>query len=286
MKVLFCTDGSDYSYRNLINSLALMPKDSVIDVINVIDIKNILLHKIFSEKHVIDPLQEFSDETLKKSKKIIKEKDFECGNIFSYKGNITDEILEHIEKNAYDLVVLGSHSKKKWLGSVCRKVINKIKIPSLIIKDEDEIKEEKTVLFAVDGSKNCLKSLENGIKIINKDNLKCSIINIYPGPESLPLEITMDNKWLADCISKQKELASETVADVNEILSKYVNFYEKIIKEGEPAEEILNYLNNNKTDLIIMGTHSRSGLSEFLLGSVSKRVLDNSKNNILIVPSF
>lgn len=43
------------------------------------------------------------------------------------------------------------------------------------------------------------------------------------------------------------------------------------------AEEILNYAEDNYIDLIIMGTHGRSAISHFLLGSVTERVIKMAK---------
>lgn len=53
---------------------------------------------------------------------------------------------------------------------------------------------------------------------------------------------------------------------------------------GEPAEEILKYATANKTDLIIMSTHGRTGLSRWAFGSVADKILHHSNVPVLIGP--
>jgi nucleotide-binding universal stress UspA family protein len=49
--------------------------------------------------------------------------------------------------------------------------------------------------------------------------------------------------------------------------------YEFIIADGEPGEEIVRVATERDCDLIVMGTHGRTGLSRLLMGSVAERVV-------------
>ncbi|MBW1705887.1 MAG: universal stress protein [Deltaproteobacteria bacterium] len=42
---------------------------------------------------------------------------------------------------------------------------------------------------------------------------------------------------------------------------------------GDAAEEILNYVESEKIDLIVIGTHGRKGMERILFGSVAERVI-------------
>ena len=57
-----------------------------------------------------------------------------------------------------------------------------------------------------------------------------------------------------------------------------------IVKYGDAAETILNYVDENNIGIIIMSTHGRSGISRFLAGSVAERVMRHSTVPILIIP--
>lgn len=55
------------------------------------------------------------------------------------------------------------------------------------------------------------------------------------------------------------------------------------IGAGKPHEVILDYARDNGIDLIIMGTHGRSGIERALLGSVTERVLRLADQPVLTV---
>jgi len=52
---------------------------------------------------------------------------------------------------------------------------------------------------------------------------------------------------------------------------------------GEPADEILKYIDSEGIDLVIMGTHGRKGLDRILFGSVATRVVTRSPVPVMTV---
>lgn len=57
----------------------------------------------------------------------------------------------------------------------------------------------------------------------------------------------------------------------------------KIVREGTPFYEIVRYAKEADVDLIVMGTHGRSGLVHVLLGSVTERVIRKAPCPVLTV---
>lgn len=55
-------------------------------------------------------------------------------------------------------------------------------------------------------------------------------------------------------------------------------------RSGDPAEEILDFARGHAIDLIVMGTHGRTGVSRVLLGSVAERVVRGARCPVLVVP--
>ena len=53
-------------------------------------------------------------------------------------------------------------------------------------------------------------------------------------------------------------------------------------REGDAATEILAAASGSNTDLIVMGTHGRSGLARIVLGSVARNVLQHATCSVLI----
>jgi nucleotide-binding universal stress UspA family protein len=56
-----------------------------------------------------------------------------------------------------------------------------------------------------------------------------------------------------------------------------------VIRQGDPAEKILETAQKMKVDIIITGSHGRHGTKKFLMGSVSSKVVDYSKCPVLVV---
>jgi nucleotide-binding universal stress UspA family protein len=59
---------------------------------------------------------------------------------------------------------------------------------------------------------------------------------------------------------------------------------EVMIAEGNPAQEILEYLEREKFDMTVVGTHGLGRLMRILLGSTSEHILAHAPTSVLIVP--
>ena len=57
------------------------------------------------------------------------------------------------------------------------------------------------------------------------------------------------------------------------------------VLDGDTADAILEFAKNWNADLIVMGTHSRSGLANLFMGSIAVEVLKHSKIPLLIIPT-
>ena len=56
------------------------------------------------------------------------------------------------------------------------------------------------------------------------------------------------------------------------------------IREGEPSAEILEEIKERASDLVVIGTHGRSGIERLLLGSVTERVLRRAACPVMTIP--
>ena len=56
-----------------------------------------------------------------------------------------------------------------------------------------------------------------------------------------------------------------------------------VFLEGDPAGEIVRYATDAGIDLIVMGTHGRTGLERLLLGSVAEKVMRDANCSVLVV---
>ena len=72
---------------------------------------------------------------------------------------------------------------------------------------------------------------------------------------------------------------------VNKHFAEYDNCKSKIVI-GDPAEEILNYAENENIDMIIIGTHGRKGIEKILFGSVARQVIKMSPVPVLSINPY
>lgn len=56
-----------------------------------------------------------------------------------------------------------------------------------------------------------------------------------------------------------------------------------VLLEGDPATEIVRYGRDAAIDLIVMGTHGRTGVERLVLGSVAEKVLRDASCSVLVV---
>jgi nucleotide-binding universal stress UspA family protein len=56
-----------------------------------------------------------------------------------------------------------------------------------------------------------------------------------------------------------------------------------VLLDGDPAAEIVRYAQEMNMDLIVMGTHGRSGLERLLMGSVAEKVMRQATCSVLVV---
>ena len=283
MKILFCTDGSKISF-NALKNIAYWIKQATIDTICVID-WNILPAEItideenfsFSCANVADTILDYAEEE-------IKNLGLQLGNRIKNCGSAIESILEQSEKEKYDLILMGSHGKKgiqKWLGSVSQEIINSSKISDYIAKKENN---KKKVLFTTDGTECSLSVIGEIISDIELSDKEVHICMVNEDPNLLFLEGTLDTNWLLDIQKQQYMYASNAIESIKKIIeSRGIEVNQSTILTGIPAQELINYAKNNEIDLIILGSRNKSKMDRFLMGSVSKRILENVVSDIWLV---
>lgn len=283
MRILFCTDGSDVCNDAFYNASSFI-KEAQVDSICVIDWSFLPPSMNIESENYSTAYEAIADGILAASENMIEEKGLTVGHKIKIFGSAVEGILEQLDKVVYDLVILGSHGKKgiqKWLGSVSRQVISNTIVPVFISK---KLTKNKKVLLTVDGSEPSFNAIKSALKLFDLKDKEIYVISVKESPELLPLEASMDKNWL-DSIEKQQRIhAAKAINKAKTIMEEVgIQVQNEVILTGNPAQKIIDIATDEKMDLIIMGARTKTDLSKLLLGSVSKRVLENTNSGVLLI---
>ena len=91
-----------------------------------------------------------------------------------------------------------------------------------------------------------------------------------------------DSKWftIEEALAEEGRRALDAIRGRAESVGVPL---ETVIERGVPHDEILAYVDAHDIDLVVMGTHGRSGVDRFLLGSVAERVVRAADVPVLVV---
>ncbi len=137
-----------------------------------------------------------------------------------------------------------------------------------------------TILISIDGSECSLNAVNKGIELAKE--LSADVILLCV----IDMTTMVDNAAVGAIIDKDIDLVFKEEAEqvLQNAIKKYP--YPKatlICEEGIPQEAINSIAERRNADLIIMGTHGRTGLRHLFMGSVAEHVIRHSKIPVMIV---
>lgn len=211
-------------------------------------------------------------------------------NRFILSGTVATEIAEHANRHKADLIVVGTHGRgvvgRFLLGSVADRVLHEAKVPVLITKapagkikhPKKKTKPFRKVLFPTDFSDTANKALKRAIAITEDMDAELYVLHIVDDtlisthvPEERKMILTELRRHALD--QMRATLPSELMANFETIGA---------VRRGEPGKQISAYAESMGCDLIVMGSHGRTGVERVLLGSIADKVVRRAKCAVLI----
>lgn len=142
----------------------------------------------------------------------------------------------------------------------------------------------KRILLASDGSPASEHAAQTAIGLARAHGARLTAIYVVdPYPY---MGIGEANPMGFDAyMSAAREHAAAAHAHLNELCSQGepVDLQLRLVEDVTALEGILNTARDEASDLIVVGSHGRSGLGRALLGSVAGKVVANSKVPVLVV---
>ena len=84
-------------------------------------------------------------------------------------------------------------------------------------------------------------------------------------------------------VAIERNIEGEVGKDFDKITKKLEFPFKRIIKTGVTSVEIIDYIKQQGIELVVMGTHGRSGIEHILIGSVAEKVVRKSPCPVLTV---
>jgi nucleotide-binding universal stress UspA family protein len=134
------------------------------------------------------------------------------------------------------------------------------------------------LLLATDGSESAQAAVREAIgiaSVCSSSMLVLSVVEVNPEYEALAPRI----------VEQAEEEARKHVESIRETVVKAGLDCETVVHRGEePYRFIIEEASKRRIDMIVMGSHGRTGLKRLMMGSVTARVIGHAPCKVLVVP--
>lgn len=194
-------------------------------------------------------------------------------------GVVHERIIEMADEECCDLIIMGRRGLRRiervLIGSVTARVIGHSHKDVLVIPQDAAI-GWKNIILATDGSRYSEAAASRAIELAK----------LYHGELKIVSVVDMPSEFYAESVKVAEELINKAkgiVEDVKKLAEDSDVKSSGFVWEGNPSESITGLATKEKTDIIIMGSHGRTGLLRLLMGSVAERVIGHVSCPVLVV---
>lgn len=171
-----------------------------------------------------------------------------------------------------DLIVVGgtSQPQEPIFGSTSERVVRKATVPVLVAKKPLGA-EAKTFLAATDFSAGARPAAEQALMLAESFHGRVIFLHVIDQPSYAVRYVHDLGVSLPIPPPTPEQVEPEWEAFLSGLPLEKIE-WEKSITEGDAASAIVRQAQHLKADVIVMGTHGRTGLPYMLLGSVAEKV--------------
>ncbi|HSB66179.1 MAG TPA: universal stress protein [Anaerolineales bacterium] len=210
--------------------------------------------------------------------------------------DVAASIVNHVQELKCDMVVMCTHGQgglRSWLfGNIAQQVIRLGKTPVLLIepRSSGEIPAFicQRLLVALDGNPDHEQGLPVAIDLARGCQADIHLVMVVPTRKELSMEQAATAMLLPGSTSALLDL---TEAGAREYLSRHVSTLSSEgiqttaeVRRGDPAKTIIRTARRVGADLIVLGTHGKTGMDAFWSGSLTPLVSSRSHLPLMLVP--
>ncbi len=282
-RILFPTDGSEVASTAFEYVLDLAADTgATVHVLNVADTTRDSISRIGED--VVDILEREGERIVESAADRAAGRGVEVVTDVR-QGQPARAIVEYADHYDVDLVAMATGGREgvgqHLLGSVTERVVRTASVPVLTLLPDDDFAGRypaRRLLVPTDGSDCADAALETGIDLASATGAALDLLHVL---DTTGLGINVRSEDYSDRL----DAAAEEVLDEAERRAEAssIEAVARAVEHGPVVESIRSYVEANGVDLVVMGTHGRTGLDRYLLGSVAETVVRTSPVPVVTV---
>lgn len=266
-RILVATDGSDYSAGAIRTGTALAKSRGA----RLICLSVALYNPEYST--LVPNLEEEAERRAREAlKSFIDEAGSTAETVTVEATDPYQGILEGAKAHSADVIVIGRRGKRglarMMVGDATAKVIGHAECPVLVAPRPARL-WEKRILLATDGSQYSEAAASAAAHLAKQAGLPVTVISVVTNSHSQ---------------ARRQEAEKAVNSKVERLKGLGLEVEGKVV-EGRPDEAIVKAAETSGADLIVVGSHGRTGITKVLVGSVAERVIGQASCPVLVVKS-
>lgn len=203
-------------------------------------------------------------------------------------GKDNEEIIAFAEAKDVDLVIVGVHRNASqaplFVGTTAERVIRHGPKPVLVVKDRVAAPYRR-VMIAVDFSIHSRRAIEFALRLL--PDAEFHLVHAY----DVPFKGFLNSREVRRELYEQHETQMRSLVD-GEFKALWAALENKpprcssVIKQGAVRQVVFEQIDELKPDLLVMGTHGRTGMAHALLGSVAQELLGSPPCDVMAVKAW
>ena len=203
-------------------------------------------------------------------------------------GNPSRDIVKEAEGNGAGLIIMGRHRDDYladlFLGTTVERVIRFGNLPGLVVRKRMK-RPYRRVLVGVDFSVYSRRAIEFALKYVPGGEI--FLLHAFQVPfkgflfgQSILNEVTKEHQEQMDAMLEEEKQAFITT------LPSPPASLKSIMIEGSAREVISRQVEKLRPDLLVIGTHGRTGVAHAVIGSVAQDLLSDPPCDVLAVKAW
>jgi nucleotide-binding universal stress UspA family protein len=207
-------------------------------------------------------------------------------------GNPGDAVVVYCEKEGIDLLIMMSHGGSgimPWaMGSTANKIIQRCQVPVLMVRASKAVSKKrpvqvfKKILLPLDGSpfgEAALELTKTLAQVLKSEVILFSVvetvqhIHTIGGPDHFVYTEQQVELMKKGAMQYLEKIRGQFVDDKVTV----------VLRSGDPAQEIIKLSREENVNMVAMSSHGKSGITRWVMGSISNKVLHAGTTPILLV---